>query len=148
VAGPAEQTETGICPRTSRDGIVPCAGCLVAPLNADPEYGPLWVPPNSRHCVLGWSLQAILSLKQAESYHDQWLAGLTREINHVKVRAAYRDHRFEYMTPKELERTGRWRWTHSHQAKSLDVLERDSRERARMYLAFAEFQQRATPPRP
>lgn len=141
-------SETGVCPRAGRDGVVACAGRLVVPPDADPRHGPLWVPPESRHCVLGWSLQAILHLKQAEMYHRQWLAGLAKEINHVRVRAEYRDSRFEYMTPSELERIGRWRWTHSHRAKSLDALERDCRERARMYLAFAEFRLRATPPRP
>jgi hypothetical protein len=141
-------TETGACPRAGKDGVVACANRLIAPSHADPRYWPLWVPPNSRHCALNWNLQAVDALEQAESHRNQWLAGLAKETEYVKRRADEGDPRFAFMTSAELERVGRWRWTHTHRAKSLDSWEHTYRERARIYLAFAELRTRSTPPSP
>ncbi|HEX6077631.1 MAG TPA: hypothetical protein VFZ32_20535 [Micromonosporaceae bacterium] len=141
-------TEAGACPRASKDGVVACANRLVAPSDAGPQHWPLWVPPKSRHCVLPWNLQAMRSLEQAEANRNQWLAGLAKEIEYVKGRAEEGDPRFVHLTPGELERVGRWRWSHSHRAKSLDAWERTYLERTRIYLAFTELRMRSTPPSP
>lgn len=141
-------TSTGACPRAGRDGVVACAGRLMAPLKGDPQYWPVWVRPNSRHCSLNWNRSAQFWLRQAEGYRDQWYARLTAEINYVKARAAAGDPRFKRMTPRELEVTGRWRWILSLQARHLVELEQTYRRRAHMYLTFVEFQGRSSPPLP
>lgn len=141
-------TGTGACPRAGRDGVVACAGRLMAPLNGDPQFWPVWVRPNSRHCALNWNRRALSCLRQAEAYRDQWLARLTMETDYVAARAAAGDLRFTRMTPRELELTGRWRWILSPQARHLAELEQRYRRRAYMYLAFANFQVRSTPPSP
>lgn len=51
-------TPAGKCPRADRHGVVACAGCRIAPGDADPEYWLVEVPPRSRHCPLAWTLEA------------------------------------------------------------------------------------------
>ncbi len=51
-------TATGACEEAGQDGVVRCAGCRVASVDADPQYWRVWVPPGSHHCPLAWSLQA------------------------------------------------------------------------------------------
>lgn len=86
--------------------------------------------------------RALYCRTQAEHYRHQWFAGRQQEIDHVKARADGGDARFEYMTDKQLEVTGRLRWSASTQAKRLGGLEDRYSAWALMYLAFAEFQLR------
>ncbi len=86
--------------------------------------------------------RALYCRTQAEHYRHQWFDGRQQEIDRVKERAYRGDARFEHMSDKQLELTGRLRWSGSTQAKRLGGLEERYSAWALMYLAFADFQQR------
>jgi hypothetical protein len=141
--GPAPD---GACPRAGRNGVVPCAGRLIAPRDGDPRYWPVWVPPGCRHCQLGWNEQALACLHEAERCHDKWRAGLVRETERVLLLAARRDRRYRRMTDRQLRITAQWRWRLSSCAAALSRSEEKQRERARLYLSLAEHQLATEPP--
>jgi hypothetical protein len=130
---------TGACPRAGKNGVVPCAGCLILPPNADPRLWPLPVPPNYRFCELGWNARALTCLDEAEVCREKYEAGAAKETKRVFARAAAGDPRYKKMTTRELKITGRWRWRLSTAAQRLARAEEKHRERAHMYLSFAEF---------
>jgi len=132
-------TPDGGCPRARRNGVVPCAGYLISPPEADPRLWPLPVPRDYRHCELGWSEQALRCLEKAETYRRRWRAGAARETGRVFERAAQRDPRFRKMTRLQLLDTGLRRWRLTGSAVQLARAEKRQRERARLYLSFAEF---------
>jgi hypothetical protein len=86
--------------------------------------------------------RALYCRTQAEHYRHEWFAGRQQEIDHVRARAYGGDARFGHMTEKQLELTGRLRWSGSAQAKRLGGLEERYSAWALMYLAFADFQLR------
>lgn len=131
--GPRDE---GDCPRAGQ-GAVPCAGFLVRPPNADPKQWPLWVPPDSRHCPLGWARRAADCLRQAEYHRDRWLAGLERETELVRRLAEAGDKRFTGKPAEERARICDVRWSRSAYAQELATLEQTYRQRAQAYLAFA-----------
>lgn len=47
-------TLAGGCPGAGADGVVPCAGHLIASLAGGPEHWMVRVPPGSRRCPLAW----------------------------------------------------------------------------------------------
>jgi hypothetical protein len=132
-------TATGKCPRAGKNGVVPCAGCLLLPPHADHRLWPMSVPADYRFCELGWNARALTCLDAAETCRVKWEAGAARETERVFARAAAGDPRYRKMTPRELKTTGRWRWRLSTSAIQLARAEEKHRERASMYLSFAEF---------
>lgn len=132
-------TATGDCPQVGENDIVPCAACLIAPPNADPQHWPLRVQPNARSCPLGWRRSAAVWLAQAEDFRKKWHTGLTNEIAYVMMRAEDGDRRYKKMTPSELERIARLRWSLSPVARYLAGQEQEYTRLAQAYLAFARF---------
>lgn len=137
-------TASGACPLAGEDGVVPCAGFLIAPATtADPEYWPLPVPAGYRHCDLRWNELAEAGLRGAENCRARWQAGLERERRRARVLARSRDPRYRWMTTAELEKTARWRWRLSPDAQALRRSERKYQEQAATYLAFVKFRRQA-----
>ncbi|MFD0522037.1 hypothetical protein [Paractinoplanes durhamensis] len=135
---------TGTCPFARRNGVVPCAGQLISPPDADHRFWPLTVPPNHRYCELGWNSLALACLAEAEDCRNKWQAGAESETRRVLARAAGGDPRYAKMTTAELRTTGLWRWRLSTSAIQLQKAEEKQRERARVYLDFAEFRRLST----
>ncbi|MEU7906126.1 hypothetical protein [Actinoplanes sp. NPDC049118] len=123
---------------------MPCAGYLISPPGADRRFWPLTVPRNHRYCELGWSARALSCLAEAEACRKKWDAGAARETERVFARAAAKDPRYRKMTTRELKTTGLWRWRLSTSAIQLAKSEEKHRERARVYLKFAEFRRLST----
>lgn len=48
----------GLCPRLDKDGVAPCNGHRIVPLDTGPESWLHWVPATSRHCPLVWNPDA------------------------------------------------------------------------------------------
>jgi hypothetical protein len=139
--GPAA---SGACPSAGPNGVVPCAGRLISPPHPDRRLWPLAVPRGYRYCELGWTARALSCLTEAENCRDKWNAGADRETERVFARAAGGDPRYRAMTPSQLSTTGRWRWRLSTSAMQLSRAEERARERARLYLRFADFRRHAT----
>jgi hypothetical protein len=137
-------TASGTCPFARRNGIVPCAGRLIAPPGADHRFWPLAVPPDHRYCELGWNALAVACLAEAEDCRAKWRAGADSETRRVLARAAKGDPRYRKMTPAQLKTTGLWRWRLSTSAVQLRKAEDKQRERARAYLGFSEFRRLST----
>ena len=89
--------------------------------------------------------RAMFYRRQAEAYREQWMAGRRREIAYVMNRAKAGDARFKRMSTKELEVIGRWRWSRSTEAQRLASQEQLFRQRAHMYLEFAQFSPKRSP---
>lgn len=79
---------SGACPLAGPDGVVPCAGFLIAPADADSEYWPLPIPRGYRHCDVVWNERAQAGLHNAERARERWQAGLIRETKRVRRLAA------------------------------------------------------------
>lgn len=137
-------TPSGTCPFARNNGVVPCAGYLVSPPKADRRFWPLPVPRNHRHCELLWNTRALSCLSEAEACRAKWQAGVARETRRVFARAADGDPRYKGMTTRQLRKTGLWRWRLSTAAIQLAKSEEKQRERARLYLNFAEFRRAST----
>jgi hypothetical protein len=137
-------TASGTCPFAGKNGVVPCAGLMVSPPHADRRFWPLTVPPGHRYCELGWNARALSCLAEAEICRAKWRAGAMSETKRVAARAAAGDPRYKRMTASQLEKTGLWRWRMSTSAIQLTKAEEKQRERARLYLSFAEFRRLAT----
>ncbi|MEU4424766.1 hypothetical protein AB0F81_29450 [Actinoplanes sp. NPDC024001] len=125
------------------DGVVPCAGLLISPAHADPEYWPLRIPSGYRHCDVLWNERALSCLEKAENSRRRWQSGLALENRRVVALAAAHDPRYRRMTARQLEKTALWRWRLSTAAQALRRSENNSRERAEKYLAFVEFRRNA-----
>lgn len=132
-------SRTGACPLAGPDGVVPCAGLLIAPSRPDPEYWPLPVPAGYRHCDVIWNERARSGLDKAEQAREQWQAGLSREIKRVRYLASVKDPRYRKMTERELEKTALWRWRLTGEAQSLRRSEEKNERQAEAYLAFVKF---------
>jgi hypothetical protein len=52
-------TPTGRSPNPGSGGVVPCAGCRIAPPSASSVYWLMSVPPGSRQCPLAWDLEYV-----------------------------------------------------------------------------------------
>ncbi|MBM2616294.1 hypothetical protein JIG36_12075 [Actinoplanes sp. LDG1-06] len=141
----------GACPLAGPDGVVPCAGFLVAPAGADPEYWPLPIPLGYRHCDVTWNERARSGLDKAERAQARWQAGLDRELRRVRVLAGAKDPRYRRMTDRDLEKTALWRWRLTGEAQSLRRSQEKNERQAQSYLAFMRYRRasrsvRATPP--
>jgi hypothetical protein len=77
---------------------------------------------------------------QAEAAREKWFAGRAREIDYVVGRADSGDPRFCDMSDRELEITGRTRWSQSLEAQKLQNIEQRYGRWAELYLAFAQFE--------
>jgi hypothetical protein len=99
---------------------------------------PVLVPRDYRHCEVGWNEQALVCLQEAEACRAEWRAGAATETKRVFARAAAGDARYRKMTVSQLQKTGLWRWRLSTSAIQLARSEGKHRERARLYLSFAE----------
>ncbi|MCM4084367.1 hypothetical protein [Paractinoplanes hotanensis] len=132
-------SSTGACPLARPDGVVPCAGFLIAPAAADPEYWPLPIPIGYRHCDVIWNERARTGLHKAERAHEQWQAGLNREVQRVRKLAAGGDPRYRRMTDRNLEKTALWRWRLTGQAQALRRSEEKNERQAETYLAFVKY---------
>jgi hypothetical protein len=139
-------TPSGRCPLAGRNGVVPCAGRLISPPDADDRFWPLSVPRNHRHCEFGWNARAVADLEEAEACRAKWRAGAARETKRVFARAAAGDPRYRRMTTRQLESTGLWRWRLSTSAIQLSRSEEKHEKRARMYLNFAEYRRLTAAP--
>ena len=137
-------TSAGTCPFARKNGVVPCAGYMVSPPHADRRFWPLTVPVGHRYCEVGWNARALSCLAEAEACRAKWQAGAASETKRVAARAASGDPRYKRMTVSQLEKTGLWRWRLSTSAIQLAKAEEKQRERARLYLSFAEFRRLAT----
>ncbi|MFI7547887.1 hypothetical protein [Actinoplanes sp. NPDC049599] len=135
-------TAAGTCPLAGPDGVVPCAGSMIAPLHGDAQYWPLHVPPDYRHCDVPWNERALSCLRKADDCRRRWDEGLDREIWRVKTLAAARDPRYRNMTSAELRATARWRWRLSAAGQALRKSEQNSRARAEQYLDLVRFRRR------
>ncbi|GID91577.1 hypothetical protein ACFQFC_01890 [Amorphoplanes digitatis] len=83
-------------------------------------------------------------MPQAEACRAEWDAGAAHETRRVFARAAAGDRRYNKMTTRQLKKTGLWRWRLSTSAIQLTKSEQKQRERARIYLRFAEFRRLST----
>ncbi|SNY59133.1 hypothetical protein [Paractinoplanes atraurantiacus] len=132
-AGP---TPAGLCPIIGEDGVVPCAGLLIAPAGADPEYWPLSVPRGYRHCDLPWNERAWAYARRAQRSHARWAQGLAEETARIFRLAAKGDRRYRDMDEYELRTTALWRWRKSPFAEADRSREERSRHRAGAYLSY------------
>ena len=139
--GPAP---SGTCPFAGKNGVVPCAGHLIRPPGADRRFWPLPVPRHHRYCELGWNARAQHCLAEAEDCRARWQAGANSQTQWVFARAAAKDPRFKKMNSSQLRETGLWRWRLSTSAIQLAKAEEKQRDRARMYLRFAEYRRLST----
>ncbi|MEV0895416.1 hypothetical protein [Actinoplanes sp. NPDC049802] len=129
---------SGGCPLAAPNGVVPCAGLLIAPQPADPEYWPLPVPHGYRYCDVPWNVRARACLRKAEWLRERWRAGLRQETERVWVLAGRHDPRYRKMTPHELNATALWRWRLSAAGQALRRAEQKAQEQGETYLAFTE----------
>jgi hypothetical protein len=139
---------SGACPLAGPDGVVPCAGFLIAPAGADPEYWPLPIPDGYRHCDVIWNERAQSGLHHAERARERWQAGLNREIERVRALAAANDPRYRNMSSRDLGTTALWRWRLTGEAQALRRSEEKNERQADTYLAFVAFRREASSPRP
>ncbi|MEV4346453.1 hypothetical protein AB0J83_18455 [Actinoplanes sp. NPDC049596] len=131
--GPAS---SGECPLAGADGVVPCAGLLIEPVSADPEYWPLAVPRGYRHCDVPWNERARAYMRKAQRSHARWAEGLEQETSRIFRLAASGDRRYRDMTDYQLRTTALWRWRKSPFAEADRRREERSRHRAGVYLSF------------
>jgi hypothetical protein len=139
---------SGACPLAGPDGVVPCAGYLIAPAGVHPESWPLPVPQGYRHCDVTWNQLAQSGLHNAERARERWQAGLARETERVRSLAAAKDPRYRKMTDRELEMTALWRWRPTGQAQSLRRSEERNERQAHTYLDFVKFRRNGSSPGP
>lgn len=134
----------GACPLAGPNGVVPCAGMLIEPADADPEYWPLPVPVGFRHCDVIWNERAQSGLREAERAREQWEAGLRRETERVRQLAARNDPRYRNMSERDLQKTALWRWRLTGLAQSRRRAEEKNERQADTYLAFIKFRHSAS----
>ncbi|GGN52004.1 hypothetical protein FHR83_008810 [Actinoplanes campanulatus] len=129
---------SGRCPMAGPDGVVPCAGLMIAPPRPDPPYWPLRIPPGYRYCDVPWNEKVRACLRKAENCRRRWDAGLRRSNMRVHYLAEHRDPRYRKMSPRDLDVTALWYWRLSGTAQGLRRSEQRAQEQADTYLAAAE----------
>jgi hypothetical protein len=76
---------------------------------------------------------------RAEDYRRQWFAGQARTIAEVIELAQVGDKRFRAMSGRELDVTGRQRWSRSQEGQDLRVYEDRFAGLSLFYLAWADY---------
>ncbi|GAA0504855.1 hypothetical protein Ade02nite_70840 [Paractinoplanes deccanensis] len=135
---------SGVCPLRGANGVVPCAGFLIAPVGGDPQYWPLSVPRGYLHCDVPWNERARAYMTKAQRSHARWAEGLAHETSRLYRLAAAGDRRYRKMSPYELETTALWRWRKSPFAEADRRREERSRHRAGTYLGFIRHRRSAS----
>ncbi|WP_164842719.1 hypothetical protein [Actinoplanes solisilvae] len=129
-------TASNACPLADENGVVACAGFLIAPADGDPEYWPLSIPRGYLHCDVPWNERARTYARKAQRSHARWAEGLEAERARLFRLAAAGDRRYRDMDEYELRTTALWRWRKSPFAEGDRQREERSRHRASAYLSF------------
>jgi hypothetical protein len=129
-------TASNSCPLVDENGVVPCAGFLIAPADGDHQYWPLLIPRGYLHCDVPWNERAQAYVRKAQRSHARWAEGLNAETERLFRLAAAGDRRYRNMDKYALRTTALWRWRKSPFAEGDRQREERSRHRASAYLSF------------
>jgi hypothetical protein len=132
-------TESGVCPKAGPNGVVPCAGMMIAAAEPDPGYWPVPIPRGYRHCDLPWNEKVRSCLRESEHCRQRWQSGLKRETLRLRALARSGDPRYRKMTERDLDITALWYWRLSVAAKSLHHAEKRAQHQAKVYLDLTEY---------